>query len=331
MKVLKTNFLFILFQVIIHIVLNNVLFSQCFPTIFIDGNELVVSESDVYGTKLPYWLKPSQTLAKGYGVNSISVIEFTVNGTSLDFVQVLSITSTTTSPASVPAGKVWKIESVSKDLNALTALSFTFTTSGTFVPPCNGYYKIQVWGGGGGGCSGCYTSGVGYTGGGAGGGGGGYAEGVYYLNRNFTYSITVGTGGLGGVAPISSGCNAGQSGGSSSVTLGNLIPIISASGGGGGNANAGGSGGTGNGQINVNGSNGSNIFSSNSGSNGGNSGNTINTGGSGGSGTSTCTAGQNGTIPGGGAGGGGISSSYANKCNGGNGAPGMVIISTYIQ
>lgn len=303
MKVLKTNFLFILFQVIIHIVLNNVLFSQCFPTIFIDGNELVVSESDVYGTKLPYWLKPSQTLAKGYGVNSISVIEFTVNGTSLDFVQVLSITSTTTSPASVPAGKVWKIESVSKDLNALTALSFTFTTSGTFVPPCNGYYKIQVWGGGGGG---------GY-GSGYGGGGGGYAEGIYYLNKNITYSVTVGTGGAGGI----SGNPNGGRGGISCVGVGNVL-IISATGG----VGNGGGGGTGFGQINFTGENG--IAPPSCGAitkTGGNAAQTISTGGNSGN------PGQPGGVPGGG-GGCGTISGCSFSVNGGNGGNGMVIIRT---
>ena len=43
-------------------------------------------------------------------VQSISVIEFTVNSNSLEFSQVKKVTTVET----VPAGKIWKIESIGK-------------------------------------------------------------------------------------------------------------------------------------------------------------------------------------------------------------------------
>lgn len=82
----------------------------CQPIIAIDGNNILADENASAGLKLPAWLKSGQTLAKGQSVYSISVIEFTVNGTALDYSQNLSVTTVQT----VPANKVWKIEAVLK-------------------------------------------------------------------------------------------------------------------------------------------------------------------------------------------------------------------------
>ena len=143
------------------------LFSQCQPYIKINGKRVLANQTVAAGLSLPLWLSENQTLAVDQMVNSISVIEFNVTGSTLEFSNVLSITSTT--PQAVPAGKVWKIESISK----MPALSETYGAaymSGgiyTFVvPPCASYICIEVWGGGGGG-------GGGYGGNGAGGAGGG--------------------------------------------------------------------------------------------------------------------------------------------------------------
>src|SRR4051812_35227411 len=93
--------LFFLFSQYIH--------AQCRHTIKIDGTVTQVDEIPAGGgLHLPSWLAAAQTIAVDQNVNSISVIEFTVNGTSLDFSRVVSVTTVQT----VPAGKVWKVEAV---------------------------------------------------------------------------------------------------------------------------------------------------------------------------------------------------------------------------
>lgn len=259
--------------------------AQCFPTIYVDGAEMVVGTSEIYGINLPYWLKEGQTLAVGYGVDQISVIEFTPVNNDLEFSQVRAVNNALSTPAQVPPGKVWKIESVAKNIDYLiSSTSYTYSTPGTFSfqPPCTGFFRIQVWGGGGGGGGKAGSTGGGYNGGG--GGGGGYAEGIYYLSKNLTYTIIVGAGGSGGIA-TSSSYPPGTAGGSSLFMIGSNTVIISASGGqgGGGGYNccvtaAGGSGGSGFGQINFAGQPGN----SGSAPSGGNAGQTSGTGGSGG-------------------------------------------------
>ncbi|MCC6600784.1 MAG: hypothetical protein IT223_08930, partial [Crocinitomicaceae bacterium] len=149
-------------------------FSQCKPAIKIDGNINVVDANDRFGVPLPFWLKEGQTLSVSSSVHSISVIEFSVNGSSLEFSQILSITSPT--PVSVPSGKVWKLESVSKSNNSSSYQSATFSP-GTFtwtVPSCAEQICVEAWAGGGGG-GGNYNSGSPYATG-AGGGGGGFGS-----------------------------------------------------------------------------------------------------------------------------------------------------------
>lgn len=78
------------------------------PSIVINGDTTLADNN----AKFPFWLNQTSTLAIGDNVNSISVIEFTVADNdgvqSLNFNQVLLVTT----QQSVPAGKVWKVESV---------------------------------------------------------------------------------------------------------------------------------------------------------------------------------------------------------------------------
>jgi len=85
------------------------------PSIIIDGTHVLASES----SKFPYWLGEGQTLNIGNLVVNISVVQFNVvpstsGGNSLQFENIISVKTLQT----VPANKVWKIESVGLDLAA---------------------------------------------------------------------------------------------------------------------------------------------------------------------------------------------------------------------
>jgi len=302
--------------------LGSFIYGQCLSMIKIDGNDVIADENHPKSIKLPTWLREGQTLEKGQFVYSISVIEFTVNGSSLDFSQVLSVSS----PAqTVPPGKVWKIESIHKDPSIPPAftppMSYTVPGTYTFTQPCNGWYKVRVWGGGGGGGGG---SGNSYCGGGGSGGAGGYAEANVYLQAGVTYTVVVGAGGTGG----SPGGDGGQ-GGQSKFTDGSTINIVANGGQGGtydgsdGVCNNNGTGGAGGsasgGQINITGENGGNA--STCGIAPGKGGDAP-YGGLGGA-PGSCIGGT-GQAPGGG-GGGGFGCSGVPR--GGAGAPGAVVIS----
>jgi len=200
----------------------------------IDGENTIVDQTDPFGLQFPFWLTSGQTVAVGASVKSVSVIEFTENGTALEYSGVLNITST--SPVSVPDGKVWKLESASKVNNSSSYRNATFSAAGTYtfsVPACAEEICIEIWGGGGGGAGG--RSGSPYAGG-AGGGGGGFGSGCFAVTPGATYTVIVGDGGTGGAVNT-----AGGTGQTSSVE-----PLISASGGTGGTSTtAGGVGGTG--------------------------------------------------------------------------------------
>src|SRR5262245_9373325 len=115
--------------------------AQCQPYLYIDGNIVLANQTVTAGLELPTWLKSGQTLAAGQMVHSISVIEFTVNGTSLEFSQVLTVTSTQT----VPSGKVWKVESLAKKAALTESYGATYSSPGTYnftVPSCAEYICI---------------------------------------------------------------------------------------------------------------------------------------------------------------------------------------------
>ena len=187
----------------------------------------------------------------------------------------------------------------------------TFIAGGTYTPTANmTYCTIEVQGSGGGGAGGSLLAG--------GGGAGGYAKKtVTAATIGASQVVTVGGAGTGGTST-----NNGGNGNSSSVGS-----IVSATGGTGGNANgAGGGGGAGgsgsSGDINLTGQSGGNAFAygSTAGANGG----SCFYGQGGQALANTTSAGTTGTGYGGGGGGG------AGASSGGNGAPGIVIITEYI-
>lgn len=217
-------------------------FAQCKPSIKVDDKITLVNEYDDFGLRLPLWLKAGQTLAVGSSVHSISIIEFEESGSSLEYSQVVSITSST--PQAVPTGKVWKVESVVKENNSSSYRSATFG-AGTFswtVPACAEQICIEAWGGGGSGSSTYYPGALAGSKPGAGGGGGGFGSGCFTVIPGTVYEVIVGEGapGVTGTSSSPFGFN-GQTGGSSSV--GNLI--IAYGGGGGIVSSVGGTGGTG--------------------------------------------------------------------------------------
>ena len=218
---------------------------------------------------LPYWLKSGQTIDLGTNTKSVSIIEFSVNGTALEFSQVISLTSAQT----VPTSKVWKIEAIGQNMatNSTSILNSNFPpgavlptilqsprkfeVQGTFdwtVPSGITSICIEVWGGGGGSAYG-YGSDNGF-----GGGGGGYGYQCFTVIPGTTYQVNVG--------------------GNSSV--GNIINATA-----GGSGSSGGIGGTSTATFSINGGNGS-AFG----------------GGNGGNGAAGASGSGSGGIPGGGAG-----------------------------
>lgn len=102
------------------------------PYIKIDNNSVLADQSS-NGISLPAWLNAGQTLAADANVYSISVLEFSVNGTQMDFSQSLSITTVQT----VPAGKVWKIESVFFQNPNGAGTAWNLAGNGGTNPPTN--------------------------------------------------------------------------------------------------------------------------------------------------------------------------------------------------
>jgi hypothetical protein len=76
---------------------------------------------------LPYWLKTGQTINIGTNAKSVSILEFTVNGTALEFSQAVALNSSQI----VPVNKVWKIEGIGLvELN--TSMPSSSTSLGGF-------------------------------------------------------------------------------------------------------------------------------------------------------------------------------------------------------
>jgi uncharacterized protein (TIGR02145 family) len=92
--------------------------SQNYPSIKIDGSEMLVSDI----SKFPYWLNAGQTLEIGANTLFISVLQYDVvsatsGGNDLLFETAIKVTTF----QSVPSGKVWKVESVGLDMAAAIA------------------------------------------------------------------------------------------------------------------------------------------------------------------------------------------------------------------
>lgn len=112
-KVYYLNVLRVL--VIVLIFLPSSIKTQNFPSIKIDGNEILISDFSMF----PYWLKSGHSLELGANVKLISVLQYDVvsntgSGNDLVFEDVLLVTSAQI----VPANKVWKVESVGLDMAA---------------------------------------------------------------------------------------------------------------------------------------------------------------------------------------------------------------------
>lgn len=294
-------------------------FSQSQPYLLIDN-----VNTQFTTVSFPYWLKAGQTINLSTNSKSVSILEFNVNGTNLEFSQAISLTSSQT----VPTNKVWKIEAIgliesstslvnlsnsgtstssgSTNLPTIYQSPAKYSTPGTYiwkVPPGITSICVEVWGGGGKGGSSGYALGRG-----GGGGGGGYGYECFSVVPGTSYTVTVGAGG------ISSNIATQTS------SFGTLITATGGSAGGAGSSGTngvGGIGGTSSATFNLSGYNG---FGGN-GTNSGNGGNGAN-GGFGG--VTSGGAGYpptSGSSPGGG---GGSGDSYIT--GGAAGAPGQVII-----
>src|SRR5436190_14855248 len=121
-----TSFRLFGFGILILMMVSEKASSQCRPSIRIDNNIVVVDENSSARLNLPVWLVAGQTLAIDQSTYFISVIEFTVTMTNtLEFSQGLKVTTVQT----VPSGKIWKVESVAKQLNPSSYTSTTFSTA----------------------------------------------------------------------------------------------------------------------------------------------------------------------------------------------------------
>lgn len=219
----------------------------------------------------------------------------------------------------------------------LTAKITTFTSSGTFTPSANMKFCIIECGGGGA-AGGGVTAATGFNINGGGGGAGGYSR-KYATPTDIgaSKSVTVGAAGAGVLA------GAGGAGGASSV--GTLCIANGGSGGGAASTGLNGLGGAGGvtggavGDLVVPGGAGTGGFFVSYGASGlfiiiaaGDGGASFFGGGGTGAvaGATSVANGSNGTSYGGGGGGGGVNNSAASNTIGGNGAPGVVIITEFI-
>ena len=311
-------------------------FGQNLPSLLIDN--VSTQFSDV---SLPYWLKAGQTINIGTNAQSVSILEFTVNGSNLEFSQTIALKTAQT----VPANKVWKIEAIGlkSENSAIPASTFIgsgtsssstaslptifqspkkFETPGTYswtVPPGVTSICIEAWSGGGGGGGSAATNAAYEAYPGGGGGGGGYAYQCFTVVQGTVYDVNIGAGGQGAKNSTSDGL----SGGSSSV--GNLIQVIGGEGGKKLSASiTGGNGGLGgyssNNTFTITGSNGANGgYSFNGDGKGGNGAN----GGDGGVINMSTCVGVIGNIP---SGGGSGAKCSGNTAIGGYGARGQIYI-----
>lgn len=91
--------------------------SQNYPSVKIDGEELLVSEI----SKFPCWLNSGQTVEIGTNVKFISVLQYDIaiatgSGKDLLFDSILKVTTI----QNVPLNKAWKIEFVGLEMTAAT-------------------------------------------------------------------------------------------------------------------------------------------------------------------------------------------------------------------
>ena len=304
----------------------------------------------------------SFTRSQGFALNSTGVLPNSSAGLDVDFINkgvliprvaLSSLTDAVTiaSPATslllyskggaitdgyyynsgTPASPIWSsfVTTASASSGCFTNWQL-FTAGGTFTVPAGILkIKVSVYGGGAGGGGGNSPTG------GGGGGAGGYAEGIYTVVPLSNYTVTIGTGGTGGLTAGGLGADGGTTsfgvllsasgglagtshflGGAGGIGIGGYLNSSLGNGGGGapGSGTAGiaatGTGGGGSGALT------NTVTGAGGGGGGGGFG-----GGNGGNSTSVgFNAYANTGAGGGGAGGGG------NANNGGNGAAGKVIV-----
>lgn len=212
-------------------IFSGIVFTQTtIPFIKIDGDTISALNEAQGGLRLPFWLDSSQTLEIGDGVKSISVIEFDVSGGSLAYSDVVNVTTIQT----VPANRVWKVESIAKDnaagvafANSTSPFDFSgknrvlFDGVGDYefvIPPGITSINVQAWGAGGGSRS--STPGA----------GGGYAITNLTVTPSTTIYVRVGAGSCQGGT---SGANGEHSGIGTAI---GLTDVVRAEGGDEGNA-----------------------------------------------------------------------------------------------
>lgn len=136
--------------------MSNDLYGQTEPVLIIDGQS-VMFKSDV---SFPFWLKSGQTIDIGPNVKFVSILEFNLDSSTMNYSQTISLSSIQV----VPASKTWKIEAVAMlhDINSHSGFSNstqpsifvsprTYTSSGTFVVPATVFrICVEAWGPGGG-------------------------------------------------------------------------------------------------------------------------------------------------------------------------------------
>ena len=190
--------------------------SQQAPALKID-NDTTYFTSDI---SFPFWLKAGQSLQSLQNVKNVSILEFTVDSTgNMKFSRIVSGNLNT--PSIVPAGKVWKLESIglssvynsnqisinnsgqvshgfsSSAIPSIFTSPKTFRTPGTYqwiVPPDVTKICIEVWGGGGNG-GGVMTDGSSGVFEGGGGGGGDYGYECFSVVPNTVFNVIVGSSG----------------------------------------------------------------------------------------------------------------------------------------
>ena len=181
----------------------------------------------VSGTNVVEWASTGETLAAAPKVTPFSTAGVVTNNSSGTLISTTALPSTTTATTPSVNDNSTKVATTAYVDRAVPVLhQQVFTSSGTFTAPAGAtastVFKFTEVGAGGGG-GGCSSSQVGAGGGGAG------ATAIYYttLTASTGYTVTVGTGGAGGV-----NASDGSPGGATTVVIG--ATTVTANGGGGG-------------------------------------------------------------------------------------------------
>lgn len=112
----RSKFFKTLIMFVFSLFLINNVSSQNFPSIIVDGEEVLIPDFAMF----PFWLNTGQTIEIGANTKFISVVQYnevptaSANGNDLIYENVVKVTA----QQLVPSGKVWKVESVGLDMAA---------------------------------------------------------------------------------------------------------------------------------------------------------------------------------------------------------------------